>query len=108
MSAMVKPLAVQEAYEDLLQRSLSRISLRPGTFALPRLHADYNTGNYHHDGLADRFKREGCSQRAGDRPPPGFFTRLPLFRWKTWLATWRHTWNLPGKIQENFCALGSG
>ena len=55
MSAVVKPLPVQEAYEDLLQRSLSRISCDLGRLLYLASTRDYNTGNYHHDGLADRF-----------------------------------------------------
>ena len=52
MSAMVKPLPVQEAYEDLLQRSLSRIPCDLGRLLYLASTRDYNTGNYHHDGLA--------------------------------------------------------
>ena len=102
MSAMVKPLPVQEAYEDLLQRSLSRIPCDLGRLLYLASTRDYNTGNYHHDGLADRFAARWRS------PTARLFTRLPLFHWKNWFATWRRTWNLPGKIQKNSCAPGSG
>ena len=55
MGALVKTLPVQEAYEDLLQRSLSRIPCDLGRLLYLASTRDYNTGNYHHDGLADRF-----------------------------------------------------
>jgi len=55
MSAIVRPLPVQEAYEDLLQRTLSRIPCDLGRLLYLASTRDYNTGNYHHDGLADRF-----------------------------------------------------
>jgi hypothetical protein len=55
MSGMVKALPVQEAYEDLLRRSLSRIPCDLGRLLYLASTRDYNTGNYHHDGLADRY-----------------------------------------------------
>lgn len=48
----------QRAYDDLLQRSLSKI---PGDLARLIYLAstrDYNTGTYHHEGLASRFHPE--------------------------------------------------
>ncbi len=55
-------MPVQAAYEDLLQRSLSKL---PGDLArLVYLAStrDYNTGTYHHDGLAARFRPDAATQ----------------------------------------------
>jgi hypothetical protein len=51
-------LTEQHAYDDLLRRSLSKI---PGDLARLIYLAstrDYNTGTYHHEGLARRFQPE--------------------------------------------------
>jgi hypothetical protein len=53
---------VKDAYDDLLRRSLSKI---PGDLArLVYLAStrDYNTGTYHHDGLAARFPAGAASK----------------------------------------------
>jgi hypothetical protein len=47
-----------EAYDDLLRRTLSRISCDLGRLIYIASTRDYNTGNYHHDGLAMRFRPE--------------------------------------------------
>src|SRR6266851_7818809 len=57
-----KLVPVQAAYEDLLQRSLSKL---PGDLArLVYLAStrDYNTGTYHHDGLAARFRPDAATK----------------------------------------------
>ncbi len=48
-------IPVQEAYEDLLHRTLSKISSDMGRLIYLASMRDYNTGSYHHDGLAARF-----------------------------------------------------
>jgi hypothetical protein len=55
MSATVKPVPVQEAYDDLLNRTLSRIPCDLGRLIYLASTRDYNTGNYYHEGLASRF-----------------------------------------------------
>ncbi len=58
MSAAVKLVPVQEAYDDLLNRTLSRISCDLGRLIYLASTRDYNTGNYYHEGLASRFSPE--------------------------------------------------
>jgi len=58
MSATVKLVPVQDAYDDLLNRSLSRISCELGRLIYLASTRDYNTGNYYHEGLASRFSSE--------------------------------------------------
>ena len=55
MSATVRLLPVQDAYDDLLNRTLSRISCELGRLIYLASTRDYNTGNYYHEGLAGRF-----------------------------------------------------
>src|SRR2546430_1920723 len=56
MNTPDKFASTREAYDDLLRRSLAKI---PGDLARLIYLAstrDYNTGTYHHDGLAARFR----------------------------------------------------
>jgi hypothetical protein len=55
MTVTVKLVPVQAAYDDLLQRSLSKISCDLARLIYLASTRDYNTGTYHHDGLAARF-----------------------------------------------------
>ena len=55
MHATVKLVPVQAAYDDLLQRSLSKISCDLARLIYLASTRDYNSGTYHHDGLAARF-----------------------------------------------------
>lgn len=55
MHSTVKLVPVQAAYDDLLQRSLSKISCDLARLIYLASTRDYNTGTYHHDGLASRF-----------------------------------------------------
>lgn len=57
-----KTSAVQRAYEDLLRRSLSSISGDLARLIYLASTRDYNTGRYHHDGLAARFQMEIACQ----------------------------------------------
>jgi hypothetical protein len=58
MRAAVKFVPVQEAYDDLLHRTLSRISCDLGRLIYLASTRDYNTGNYYHEGVASRFSPE--------------------------------------------------
>jgi hypothetical protein len=62
MSASVKLVPVHAAYEDLLHRSLARISCDLARLVYLASTRDYNTGTYHHDGLAARFRPEVASK----------------------------------------------
>ena len=53
-----KLVTVQAAYEDFLQRSLSKLSCDFARLIYLASTRDYNTGSYHHDGLASRFSPE--------------------------------------------------
>ena len=53
---------VEEAYDDLLRRSLSRIAGNLAKLIYLASTRDYNTGEYHHDGLAARFQAEIAGQ----------------------------------------------
>src|SRR5258707_5134648 len=57
-----KPVTVEEAYDDLLRRSLSKIDGDLARLIYLASTRDYNTGKYHHDGLAARFQREIAGQ----------------------------------------------
>src|SRR5215475_6232179 len=50
-----KLVTVQAAYDDFLQRSLSKLSCDLARLIYLASTRDYNTGSYHHDGLAARF-----------------------------------------------------
>ena len=58
MSATFRLVPVQEVYDDLLHRTLSRISCDLGRLIYLASTRDYNTGNYYHEGLAGRFSPE--------------------------------------------------
>jgi hypothetical protein len=62
MNVPDKLTTVGEAYEDLLQRSLSRISGDLARLIYLASTRDYNTGKYHHDGLAAQFQTEVACQ----------------------------------------------
>ena len=53
---------VEQAYDDLSRRSLSRIEGDLARLIYLASTRDYNTGKYHHDGLAARFQEEIASQ----------------------------------------------
>jgi hypothetical protein len=55
-------VAVEEAYDDLLRRSLSKIQGDLARLIYLASTRDYNTGKYHHDGLAARFQEEIAAQ----------------------------------------------
>ncbi len=55
MNTSHQPGTPHGAYEDLLRRSLSKVSGDLGRLIYLASTRDYNTGAYHHDGLAARF-----------------------------------------------------
>jgi hypothetical protein len=57
-----KLVTVQAAYDDFLQRSLSKLSCDLARLIYLASTRDYNTGTYHHDGLASRFSPETAAK----------------------------------------------
>lgn len=57
MSSAVR-LVAHEAYADLLQRTLSRMPCELSRLIYLASTRDYNTGTYHHEGLAAQFRRD--------------------------------------------------
>jgi hypothetical protein len=55
MDIQDKITTAEDAYEDFLRRSLSRISGDLARLIYLASTRDYNTGKYHHDGLAAQF-----------------------------------------------------
>jgi len=55
MDVPERAVTVEEAYDDLLHRSLSRLNGDLACLIYLASTRDYNTGNYRHDGLAARF-----------------------------------------------------
>jgi hypothetical protein len=55
-------LPVRDVYEDLLRRTLSKISSDLARLIFIASTRDYNTGAYHHEGLASRFSPEKASE----------------------------------------------
>jgi hypothetical protein len=62
MNVPDKTLTVEDAYEDLLRRSLSKISGDLARLIYLASTRDYNTGRYHHDGLAAQFQTDIACQ----------------------------------------------
>jgi hypothetical protein len=62
MNASPRLVPTQGAYSDLLQRSLAKISCDLGRLIYLASTRDYNTGTYHHDGLAARFRADVASE----------------------------------------------
>jgi hypothetical protein len=62
MDVPERAMTVDDAYDDLLRRSLSRISGDLARLIYLASTRDYNTGQYRHDGLAARFRRDIASQ----------------------------------------------
>lgn len=55
-------MPLQQAYDDLANRSLSRISCELGQLIYLASTREYNTGHYYHQGLADRFGPEAAQK----------------------------------------------
>lgn len=62
MSVPSNAVILQAAYDDLLRRSLSKISGDLARVIYLASTRDYNTGTYHHDGLAARFRSDVAAQ----------------------------------------------
>lgn len=58
MNVPDKTVTIEDAYDDLLRRSLSKISGDLARLIYLASTRDYNTGKYHHDGLAACFRAE--------------------------------------------------
>jgi len=58
MKTALTIVPVQEAYEDLLRRTLAKVPCDLARLIYLASMRDYNTGNYHHDGLAANFSLE--------------------------------------------------
>jgi hypothetical protein len=58
MNAASSAVILQSAYDDLLRRSLSKISGDLARVVYLASTRDYNTGTYHHEGLAARFRSD--------------------------------------------------
>lgn len=58
MSATAKPVPVQQAYDDLVRRSLAGLPCELSRLIYLASTREYNTGSYHHEGLAFRFTPE--------------------------------------------------
>jgi len=57
-----KTTTVEDAYQDFVRRSLSRISGDLERLIYLASTRDYNTGKYHHDGLAAQFQTDIACQ----------------------------------------------
>jgi len=57
-----KTVTVEQAYDDLLRHSLAKISGDLARLIYLASTRDYNTGKYHHDGLAAQFRAEIACQ----------------------------------------------
>jgi len=55
-------MPLKQAYEDLVNRSLSRIPCELGRLIYLASTREYNTGHYYHQGLADRFGPEAAQK----------------------------------------------
>src|SRR6202048_4516052 len=62
MDVPEKKVSVEEAYDDLLRRTLSKIQGDLARLIYLASTRDYNTGKYQHDGLAARFQAEIAGQ----------------------------------------------
>jgi hypothetical protein len=62
MNSGAKLVPVQAAYDDLLQRSLSKLSGDLARLVYLASTRDYNSGTYHHDGLAARYRAEAAGK----------------------------------------------
>src|ERR1700730_14273553 len=75
MDVREKTVNLEQAYDDLLRRSISRIPGDLARFIYLASTRDYNTGKYHHDGLAARFQADAACQ-ALERAHREIFCRL--------------------------------
>lgn len=71
-------MPLQQAYDDLVYRSLSRIPCELGRLIYLASTREYNTGHYYHEGLADRFGPE-AAQKALDIAHGQAFYKVSAF-----------------------------
>ena len=62
MNSSTKLVPVQDAYDDLLRRSLAKLSCDLARLIYLASTRDYNTGAYHHDGLAARYRVDAAGK----------------------------------------------
>ena len=62
MKTVLTIVPVQEAYDDLLRRTLAKIPCAVARLIYLASMRDYNTGKYRHDGLAARFSAETAGE----------------------------------------------
>jgi hypothetical protein len=89
-------MPAQRAYDDLLQRSLARI---PGDLARLIYLAstrDYNTGTYHHEGLASRFRTENAA-KALEMAHKEIFYKVSAYSLEELVAELGNYLNAPGQ-----------
>lgn len=73
-----------DVYEDLLRRTLSKIASDLARLIFLASTRDYNTGTYHHDGLASRFTPEKASQ-ALELAHTEIFEQLAAYSLEAWV-----------------------
>jgi hypothetical protein len=84
MHAGFELIPVSDAYEDLLRRTLSKISSDLARLIFLASTRDYNTGTYYHDGLASRFSSEKASQ-ALELAHTEIFQQLAAYSLEAWV-----------------------
>jgi hypothetical protein len=84
MHAGLELVPVRDVYEDLLRRTLSRISSDLARLIFLASTRDYNTGTYHHEGLASRFSSERASQ-ALELAHTEIFEQLAAYSLEAWV-----------------------
>jgi hypothetical protein len=84
MHAGFQFVPVSDAYEDLLRRTLSKFSSDLARLIFLASTRDYNTGTYHHDGLASRFSSEKAGQ-ALELAHTEIFNRLAACSLAAWV-----------------------
>lgn len=74
----------RDVYEDLLRRTLSKISSDLARLIFIASTRDYNTGTYHHEGLASRFSPEKAS-KALELAHTEIFKQLAAYSLEAWV-----------------------
>lgn len=62
MASPLRSIALEEAYTDLRNRTLSRIPCDLSRLIYLASTRDYNSGAYHHEGLARQFREDAARQ----------------------------------------------
>ena len=83
MTPSIKLITVQAAYDDFLHRSLSKLSCDLARLIYLASTRDYNTGTYHHDGLASRFSPEVAAKALEIAHRQIFYSVIGVFARRT-------------------------